>query len=52
MHGGMEQQPMDGLPRELGQQTPAAYDVERVRADFPILARRVHEKPGKPGRDG
>ena len=41
---------MDGLPREQGQQTPAAYDVERVRADFPILARRVHEKPGKPGK--
>jgi cysteine desulfurase / selenocysteine lyase len=25
--------------------TPAAYDVERVRGDFPILARQVHGKP-------
>ncbi len=26
-------------------QTNAPYDVERVRADFPILQRRVHDKP-------
>jgi cysteine desulfurase/selenocysteine lyase len=25
--------------------TPRAYDVERVRRDFPILARQVHGKP-------
>ena len=25
--------------------TPAAFDVQRVRADFPLLARQVHGKP-------
>jgi len=29
---------------------PAAYDVETIRRDFPILSRRVHERPGKPGQ--
>ncbi|HYC01763.1 MAG TPA: cysteine desulfurase [Azospirillaceae bacterium] len=28
----------------------APYDVERVRQDFPILTRLVHEKPGRPGK--
>ena len=27
-----------------------AYDVERVRADFPILSRTVHDRKGKPGK--
>ncbi|CAO3378678.1 cysteine desulfurase [Azospirillum argentinense] len=26
------------------------FDVERVRADFPILSRSVHERKGKPGK--
>jgi len=26
---------------------PAGYDVERIRADFPILSRTVHERKGK-----
>lgn len=26
------------------------YDVERVRADFPVLSRLVHERKGKPGK--
>ncbi|MBK4717895.1 cysteine desulfurase [Azospirillum sp. YIM DDC1] len=30
--------------------TLAGYDVERVRADFPILSRTVHERKGKPGK--
>ena len=30
--------------------TNAPYDVERVRQDFPILGRLVHEKPGRPGK--
>ncbi|HYG87704.1 MAG TPA: cysteine desulfurase [Azospirillum sp.] len=30
---------------------PAApFDVERLRADFPILARTVHDRKGKPGK--
>lgn len=29
----------------------APYDVERVRKDFPILGRLVHEKPGRPGKN-
>lgn len=28
----------------------APYDVTRVRQDFPILSRTVHEKPGRPGK--
>ena len=28
----------------------AAFDVERVRADFPILSRTVHDRKGKPGK--
>ncbi|MFC7334343.1 cysteine desulfurase [Rhodocista pekingensis] len=28
----------------------APYDVARVRQDFPILTRRIHEKPGRPGK--
>lgn len=28
----------------------APYDVMRVRQDFPILSRMVHEKPGRPGK--
>jgi len=28
----------------------AAYDVEAIRQDFPILATRVHDRPGKPGK--
>jgi cysteine desulfurase/selenocysteine lyase len=31
-------------PRQAPGLTPA-YDLERVRADFPILARRIHGKP-------
>ncbi|TWB15147.1 cysteine desulfurase [Nitrospirillum amazonense] len=30
--------------------TNAPYDVEKVRQDFPILTRLVHEKPGRPGK--
>ncbi|AWK89195.1 cysteine desulfurase [Azospirillum thermophilum] len=30
--------------------TDLAYDVERVRADFPILSRTVHDRKGKPGK--
>ncbi len=30
--------------------TPPAYDVDRVRADFPILTRTVHARKGKPGK--
>lgn len=26
------------------------FDVERIRADFPVLSRLVHERRGKPGR--
>lgn len=29
---------------------PQLYDVERVRADFPILSRTVHGRKGKPGK--
>jgi cysteine desulfurase/selenocysteine lyase len=29
----------------------AGYDVEAVRSDFAILGRKVHGRPGKPGRD-
>ena len=29
--------------------TLTGFDVERVRADFPILSRTVHDKKGKPG---
>ncbi|HEY7670018.1 MAG TPA: aminotransferase class V-fold PLP-dependent enzyme, partial [Hyphomicrobium sp.] len=25
--------------------TPAAYDVEAIRADFPILTQKIHGKP-------
>ncbi|WP_114395123.1 cysteine desulfurase [Oleisolibacter albus] len=28
----------------------APYDVARVREDFPILTRLVHERPGRPGK--
>ncbi|MGQ0458050.1 MAG: cysteine desulfurase [Hyphomicrobium sp.] len=31
--------------RDTGLLTGAAYDVERIRADFPILFREVHGKP-------
>ena len=31
--------------RGAGCANPAAYDVDRVRADFPILSREVHGKP-------
>lgn len=30
--------------------TNAPYDVARLRQDFPILSRTVHEKKGKPGK--
>ncbi|MDZ5646189.1 cysteine desulfurase [Nitrospirillum sp. BR 11828] len=30
--------------------TNAPYDVDKVRQDFPILTRLVHEKPGRPGK--
>ncbi|MFM2041985.1 MAG: hypothetical protein RLY86_561 [Pseudomonadota bacterium] len=30
--------------------TNAPYDVARVRQDFPILSRLVHEKKGRPGK--
>ena len=29
---------------------PEPYDVEAVRADFPILQRLVHERPGRLGK--
>ncbi|MGQ9367465.1 aminotransferase class V-fold PLP-dependent enzyme [Azospirillum sp. ST 5-10] len=29
---------------------PAPFDVERVRADFPVLAQTVHARKGKPGK--
>ncbi|MFC5302878.1 SufS family cysteine desulfurase [Azospira restricta] len=32
-------------PNELQALRPAPFDVERVRGDFPILARRVHGQP-------
>jgi cysteine desulfurase/selenocysteine lyase len=35
-------------PRPAGRtpaEAPAGYDVEKIRKDFPILARRVHGKP-------
>jgi len=28
----------------------ASFDVERIRADFPVLSRTVHDKKGKPGK--
>ena len=31
-------------------QGSTGYDVEKIRADFPILSRLVHERKGKPGR--
>ncbi|WP_029013642.1 aminotransferase class V-fold PLP-dependent enzyme [Niveispirillum irakense] len=34
-------------PASLGN---APYDVERVRQDFPILTRLVHERKGRPGK--
>jgi len=41
-------------PNAQGQHRPALppepYDVERVRADFPILQRLVHERPGRLGK--
>jgi len=30
--------------------TNAPYDVARIRQDFPILSRMVHEKKGRPGK--
>ena len=33
------------MSAEAARTTAAAYDVERVRLDFPILARQVHGKP-------
>jgi cysteine desulfurase/selenocysteine lyase len=33
------------MSAEPARATPRAYDVERVRRDFPILARQVHGKP-------
>jgi cysteine desulfurase / selenocysteine lyase len=35
---------MTASPRQV-EKTPAHYDVERVRADFPILAQTVYGKP-------
>jgi cysteine desulfurase/selenocysteine lyase len=35
------------LPKSLSEQSarPVAYDVEAIRADFPILAEKIHGKP-------
>ena len=41
---------MADLAHDMTLDQPHPYDVERVRADFPILHRLVHEKPGKPGK--
>ncbi|CAK0779487.1 L-cysteine desulfurase [Azospirillaceae bacterium] len=30
--------------------SPTFYDVEAIRADFPILARTVHDRPNRPGK--
>src|SRR5512132_1850204 len=40
-------QPMTILPKSLAEQSarPVAYDVEAIRADFPILRQKVHGKP-------
>ncbi len=39
---------MPDLPRP--DSTARPYDADRIRADFPILARRVHKRPGHPGK--
>ncbi|MGE3625517.1 MAG: aminotransferase class V-fold PLP-dependent enzyme, partial [Hyphomicrobiales bacterium] len=36
---------MTVLTQDIAKQGPGAYDVERIRADFPILAREVYGKP-------
>ncbi|MGE0611213.1 MAG: cysteine desulfurase [Hyphomicrobiales bacterium] len=33
------------LTQDIAKQGPGTYDVERIRADFPILAREVYGKP-------
>ncbi|WP_051340580.1 cysteine desulfurase [Azospirillum halopraeferens] len=40
---------MNRLSPAIAAEAPP-YDVERVRADFPVLSRVVHERKGKPGR--
>ncbi len=35
--------------RSIGGRPTALFDVERVRADFPILSRSVHDRKGKRG---
>ena len=41
---------MADLAHDLGADPAPGFDVDRVREDFPILHRQVHEKPGKPGK--
>ena len=36
---------MNATSQPLVGQPPAPFDVQRVRADFPLLARRVHDQP-------
>ena len=35
------------LPKSIPEQSarPVGYDVEAIRADFPILAQKIHGKP-------
>ena len=35
----------DPLPMNAQAQLPTAFDVQRIRADFPLLSRSVHGKP-------
>ncbi|MCW2243436.1 cysteine desulfurase [Azospirillum canadense] len=38
------------MDTQIADPTLITYDVERVRADFPVLSRTVHDKKGKPGK--
>ena len=38
------------MDTQIADPTLATYDVERVRADFPVLSRTVHDRKGKPGK--
>ena len=41
----MKPTPPDPQPMNAQAQLPTAFDVQRIRADFPLLARSVHGKP-------
>lgn len=41
----MKPTPPDPQPMNAQTQLPTAFDVQRIRADFPLLARSVHGKP-------